>query len=72
MRINFSARRCARRAGGLNVGASLHFPVSISDPHKFGENDYGTQHHSCVTLIVGLLLWQLTFYFRYGFERRDY
>ena len=69
MKIDFHFRRCCRRAGGLSLGAAWHFPTTISSPEKFGPEDYGTEIHSCATLIVGLLFWQLTFYFRYGFYR---
>lgn len=65
MKVECHARRCCRRAGGLSVGASFHFPTTISDPKKFEEGLYGTELHSCVTLILGLLFWQVSLYFRY-------
>lgn len=37
MRIQFDSTWCARRAGGLNLGVSFHFPVATIDDYS-GKN----------------------------------
>ena len=72
MQIKFRGDRCCRRSGGLIVGASLHFPVTVSTPKKFGEGDYGTEVFSYVTLSLGLVFWRVAIDFLYDHFRRDH
>ena len=58
MRVEVTCSRCARRAGGLVVGLTINFPVSVVTAVKLGEID---AHEDCIGISFGLIAWRLRF-----------
>jgi len=69
MRIRPRLTWHARRAGGIAVGLSLHFPVSVcSDIQELEGHE--EEHWKCVTFGIGLIVLSIYFDFEYGRYRR--
>lgn len=62
-------QRTARSGGGLFLGVTFHFPVSICE-HVAELEGSEEEHYKRVSLVVGLIFCRIWFDLTYGHERR--
>lgn len=63
MRVEVFFDRCARKAGGLNLGLTFHFPTNCL---VVLDSVNGSTFEHVAGLSIGLIFWRLRFEFCYN------